>query len=303
MRTLADGREMPAFGMGTLNLSENEVGELVRLAIQHGYRLFDTSPVYGNERAIGNALMECMQHGLVKREELFIVSKLWITDRNNAEDALKQSLKNLRLDHVDLYLVHYMTPDIVKDSLMVERVSMQEVWSQLEHLRERGLVRSIGVMNCPVIMYLEILTFCHKKPALNCIECHPYFTQEEAICFFKKFGCPIAAYAPIAPSENAKFGCASEKLKNLDLMKEPLIRELGQKYQKTEAQIILNWHMRQDHIVFPGMRAKEHFEKAIEIFEFELSKEDVERINKLNKDARFYDRIQDENYSFIPYWA
>lgn len=159
-----------------------------------------------------------MQHGLVKREELFIVSKLWITDRNNVEDAVRQSLKNLHLDHIDLYLVHYMTPDIVKDTLLVERVSMQELWSQMEHLRERGLVRSIGLMNCPVVMYLEILTFCHKKPAINCIECHPYFTQSEAIGFFKKMGCPIAAYAPIAPSVNAKFGCGAEKLKNLDLM-------------------------------------------------------------------------------------
>jgi 2,5-diketo-D-gluconate reductase A len=89
LRTLADGHQMPALGLGTLNLAENELSNIVREAIMHGYRMFDTSPVYGNEKAVGKALLECMQHGLVKRQELFIVSKLWITDRNNVEDALK----------------------------------------------------------------------------------------------------------------------------------------------------------------------------------------------------------------------
>lgn len=91
--------------------------------------MIDTSPVYGNERAIGLAIKDCIDSGIVKREDLFIVSKLWITDRNNVEEACKQSLQNLQLDHLDLYLIHYMTPDIVKDSLMIERVSIQEVWS------------------------------------------------------------------------------------------------------------------------------------------------------------------------------
>ena len=95
-----------------------------------------------------------------------------------------------------------MTPDIVKDSLMIERVSIQEVWSQMEHCREQGLIKSIGVMNCPVVMMLDILTFCNIKPALNCLEVHPYFNQEEAIAFYKKLGIPIAAYAPISPSMN-----------------------------------------------------------------------------------------------------
>jgi diketogulonate reductase-like aldo/keto reductase len=222
LRTLADGRQIPALGVGTLNMNENEVGDIIREAIQHNYRLFDTSPTYGNEQAIGNALTECFQHGLVKRNEIFIVSKLWITDRNNVEEALKQSLKNLRTDYVDLYLLHYVTPDIVQGTTLIDRVSIQEVWGQMEHCREKGLCRSIGVMNCPVAMFLEILSFCHKKPAINCLEQHPYFTQEEALEFYHKLGTPIAAYSPISPQENAKFG-VPEKLKNLDLFKESVI--------------------------------------------------------------------------------
>ena len=112
-----------------------------------------------------------------------------------------------------------MTPDIIKDSNLVERVSIKEVWRQLESCREEGLLRSIGVMNCPVVMFLEIMTFCHIKPALNCLELHPYFTQEDAVKFYKKFGLPIAAYAPIHIFEDEKVPF-SEELKKLNLLKE-----------------------------------------------------------------------------------
>ena len=120
---------MPVLGLGTLRLKENEVAEVIKLAIQHGYRMIDTSPVYGNERAIGDALSLCLQQGLVKRNELFIVSKVWIKDRNNVADAVKQSLQNLRLDYFDLLLLHYMTPDLVEGTNLVERVSLKEAWS------------------------------------------------------------------------------------------------------------------------------------------------------------------------------
>jgi diketogulonate reductase-like aldo/keto reductase len=128
MRTLGDGNSIPALGLGTLNMSSNEAFKCLSMAFKNGYRLIDTSPVYGNEEAIGAALEECLKKGLVKREEIFVTSKLWITDRNSVKDAVKKTLKALRLDYIDLYMIHYMTPDIIKDTLMVERVSIQEVW-------------------------------------------------------------------------------------------------------------------------------------------------------------------------------
>ena len=300
-KDLLDGNKIPSFGLGTLNLKENDAVQVIRSSIERGFRLIDTSPVYGNEKAIGNALKECFDSGLCKREDLFVISKLWITDRNNAKDAVRQSLEALQLDYVDLYLVHYMTPDIVKDSLMVDRVSIQEVWRQLEHCVEEGLIRSIGLMNCSVIMFLEILTFCNINPTLNCLEMHPYFTQTEAMEFYKKFKVLLAAYAPICPTENLKVG-VPEQFKNLDLFKESIIIDLAKKYNKTPAQIILNWHMTQEHIVFPGMRSVEEIEQNAGVFDFELSSEEIEKISSLNRCARFYDRIQDDNFSFIPYW-
>lgn len=199
--------------------------------------------------------------------------------------------------------MHYMTPDIVKDTLMVDRVSTQEVWNQMEHLKDQKLIRSIGVMNCPVVMFLEILTFCTTRPALNCLEMHPYFTQDEAMSFYKKMKTPVAAYSPLASHENLKtFEMLPESFKKLDLINESLITDLCKKYNKSPAQIILNWHMHHEQIVFPGMREDKHFMENGEIFNFELTKDELKRITQLNRNARFYDRIQDDNYSYIPYW-
>ena len=233
---------------------------------------------------------------------MFICSKLWITDRNNVKDALKQSIANLQCGYVDLYLIHYMVPDLVKDTMMVERVSTQEVWSQMEHCREQNLCRSIGVMNCPVVMFLEILTFCNVRPALNCLEMHPYFTQNESMKFYRQLKTPVAAYAPLVPHENLQASSLSESLKSLDLLNESLIKDLSKKYQKSPAQIILHWHMKHEQVVFPGMRLREHFEENGEVFNFEMSQDDLNKISGLNKNARFYDRIQDVNYNYIPIW-
>lgn len=219
--------------------------------------MIDTCPSYGNEEAIGAALQECFKQGIVKREDVYITSKLWITDRNSVKDAVKKTLKALRLDYIDLFMIHYMIPDIVKDSLMVERVSMQEVWRQMEHCQEEKLIRSIGVMNCSVVMFLEILTFCNTRPALNCLEMHPYFTQDEAMKFYKQLKVPVAAFSPLASHENLKtYQLLPESFKQLDLMNETLIKDLCKKYNKSAAQIILNWHMHHEQVILPGMRTE-----------------------------------------------
>ncbi len=302
MRTLGDGRQIPAMGLGTLNLNENDALETLRNAINCGCRMIDTSPVYGNEKAIGHALKQIIQSGVCKREDLFIVSKLWITDRNNVKDAIRKSITDLQCNYIDLYLIHYMVPDVVKDTMMVERVSTQDVWRQMEHCRESGLCHSIGVMNCPIVMFLEILTFCNYRPAINCLEMHPYFTQNESMQFYKQLKTPVAAYAPLVPHENLQASSLPESVKNLDLLNESVVRDLAKKYSKTPAQIILNWHMHHEQVVFPGMRNKEHFDENCGVFEFEMSQDDLKKISGLNKNARFYDRIQDSNYNYIPIW-
>jgi diketogulonate reductase-like aldo/keto reductase len=135
--------------------------------------------MYNNESGIGDALQECFEQG-VKREEIFVATKLWISDRDKVEDALRASLQRLKLDYVDLYLMHFMLPDINKDTFEVKRNSLQEVWGEMERMKKLGLAKSIGVSNCPIITFLEILTFCEERPAINQVECHPYLVNADA---------------------------------------------------------------------------------------------------------------------------
>jgi diketogulonate reductase-like aldo/keto reductase len=132
---------------------------------------------------------------------------------------------------------------------------------------------------------------------------HPYFTQDESLSFYKKLKIPVAAFSPLASHENLKtLDLLPSSLKNLDLMSEKLIIDLAKKYGKSPAQIVLNWHMHHEQVVFPGMREEQHFLENGDIFNFYISQEDLRKISGLNKNARFFDRIQDDNYSYIPYW-
>jgi len=135
--------------------------------------------MYNNESGIGDALQECFEQG-VKREEIFVATKLWISDRDKVEDALRASLQRLKLDYVDLYLMHFMLPDINKDTFEVKRNSLQEVWGEMERMKKLGLAKSLGVSTCPGITFLEILTFCEERPAINQVECHPYLVNADA---------------------------------------------------------------------------------------------------------------------------
>jgi diketogulonate reductase-like aldo/keto reductase len=157
-------------------------------------------------------------------------------------------------------------------------------------------------MNCPVVMFLEILTFCNVRPAINCLEMHPYCTQNESMSFYKSLKTPIGAYAPLVPHENLVASSLPESIKNLDLLSESIIKDLSKKYHRSAAQIVLNWHMHHEQVVFPGMRLKEHFEENADVFNFEMTQEDLKKISCLNRNARFYDRIQDSNYNSIPIW-
>mmetsp|Transcript_14936 Transcript_14936/g.10442 ORF Transcript_14936/g.10442 Transcript_14936/m.10442 type:complete len:179 (+) Transcript_14936:40-576(+) len=162
---LNSGHEMPAIGLGTYEI--DDVKKLVYEAVvNHGYRHIDTAHFYFNEEQIGEALEECFKAG-IKREELFITTKLWHSQKNNVEEAIKASLKNLRIDYLDLYLIHWMRPDMDWEKMEPKSPPLHVVWGEMEKMVEQGLTRSLGVSNATTPVLLDMLCYCKVKPAVN----------------------------------------------------------------------------------------------------------------------------------------
>jgi diketogulonate reductase-like aldo/keto reductase len=167
--TLNSGYKIPQIGLGTFLSTEGEVGEIVKAAIlEHGYRHIDTARIYNNEEAIGKALQECFAQG-IKREDLFITTKLWQDDKHDVEGALRESLRKLQLDYIDLYLIHWMVPSNSRTDgkLEIKPTPTHEVWRGMESCVEKGLTKSIGVSNCTITMLVDLLTYAKIKPATN----------------------------------------------------------------------------------------------------------------------------------------
>ena len=276
------------------------------------YRHIDTAKLYGNEHIIGEALKECFEKG-VKREDMFITTKLWRTDFVDVEGALKESLTKLQLDYIDmytllyakylnlnldkiLYLIHWMATDVDWETCEIKGPPLHEVWKNLEACYEKGLIKNIGVSNCSVMMFIEIYAGAKIKPATNQIEWNPYLSQQELVKFFQKFGCSITAYAPIGAS-----GWTGN-----NLLDDVVIKEIAEKHNATTAQICLAWNHSRGIACIPKSVNKERMKLNIESQKITLDEEDIEKINGLNCNRRnfdpeIWDRPQD-GWHYTPYF-
>lgn len=294
---LNDGNTMPAFGLGTWRSEKGAVGEAVKYALQEAdYKHIDCAAVYGNEKEIGEAFEDVFTSGKVKREDIFITSKLWNTKhkKENVEKACRQTLKDLKLDYLDLYLIHWgiafengdnIEPLDSEGYIKRENVSLQETWRAMEGLVEKGLVKSIGVSNFSVQLVLELLTFSRIKPVVNQVEVHPYNTQDLLLRFMKHENILVTAYSPMGSPGGVEEG---EDV----LLHDKLIVDLAKKYKKTPAQIALNWGISRDVVIIPKSTTKARIKENIEALEFEMSPEDHDRISNLNRDYRYVDPIK-----------
>eukprot|EP00347_Sterkiella_histriomuscorum_P004247 403361182 len=299
--TLNNGIKMPQFGLGTYRATEG-VAEICKRAIsEEGYRAIDTATKYDNEADVGQAIRECLDQGVVKREELFITTKLWKSDFADPEKALRTSLEKLQIDYVDLYLIHWMIPDLrtnEKGEIDFLKVPLHKVWKDMESLVKKGLAKSIGVSNCLVPQLLDILTYCEIKPVLNQIEIHPYFNQQEAIDFHRKLNVHVEAYAPLGNKEFEHRGTKK------NLLEDNTIKQIAEKYNRTPAQIILNWHLQRGVIVITKTSKGRRLSENIDIFDFKLDQSDMDQINSLNIDARLFDplRMDKSGFENVPYF-
>ncbi len=255
---LNDGNKMPSLGLGTFLLKPEEAEEAVYNALTNGYRLIDTANAYVNERAVGRGIKKSG----VKREEIFLESKLWPTVYTK-ETAVDEMLERLDVDYVDLLLLHQPAGDYITGYKMMEKAVKE------------GKVKSIGLSNFEGEPLKKILEVCEIKPAVIQVEAHPYYPQNELKKVLKDYDIHIQAWYPLGHGDKS-------------LLEEKVFSELGEKYGKTPAQIILKWHVQSGNIVIPGSKNKEHIKDNADIFDFELTDEEMDRINKLDKNTRYY---------------
>lgn len=260
---LNNGVKMPILGLGVFQVTDlAECEQSVLTAIQTGYRLIDTATVYGNETAVGNAIKKSG----VARNELFITTKLWATDTGyeKTKKAFEKSLNKLQLDYLDLYLIHQPIGDI------------HSSWRAMEELYKAGKIRAIGVSNFHPDRVMDLIIFNEIVPAVNQIETHPFNQQIETQQFLKENKVQIQSWASFAEGKN-------------DLFKNELLASIGKKYNKSIAQVVLRWLIQRGVAVIPKSVRKERIEENFNVFDFELSADDMSVIQTLDtKDTLFF---------------
>ncbi|MBA4542701.1 MULTISPECIES: aldo/keto reductase [Thermoactinomyces] len=257
---LANGVKMPWLGLGVWKVQEgSEVENAVKEAIKLGYRSIDTAAAYQNEEGVGKAIKESG----VNREDLFVTTKVWNADQgyDSTLRAFETSLNKLGLEYVDLYLVHWPVKGKYK-----------ETWKALEKLYKEGRVRAIGVSNFQVHHLKDLLADCEVKPMVNQVEFHPYLTQKELRAFCKEEQIQLEAWSPLMQGE---------------VVNVPEIKELAEKYGKTPAQIVLRWDLQHGVVTIPKSVKAHRIKENADVFDFELSAEDMAKLDALNKDHRF----------------
>ncbi|KAF5756232.1 putative mannose-6-phosphate 6-reductase [Helianthus annuus] len=292
--TLNSGFTMPIIGLGVWRMEGKDIKDLLIKAIKIGYRHFDCAAKYQNEGEVGEALAEAFKLGLVKREDLFITTKVWNSDHGHVVEACKSSLKKLRLDYLDLLLVHFPiatkhtgvgTPASALDENGVldvdTTISLETTWNAMEQTVSMGLVRSIGISNYGILLTRDCLAYSKIKPAVNQIETHPYFQRESLVKFCQKHGVVVTAHTPLGGSlANAKLFGSVSCLDDLDL------KGLADKYKKSVAQVVLRWGIQRNTIIIPKSSKHERLAENYKVFDFELTTEDMEFINSMDRKYR-----------------
>ena len=265
---LNNGIECPAVGIGTFMLSPADAENSVREALKMGYSLVDTANAYVNERAVGRGIRESG----AKREDVFLSTKLWPSEYEN-ENAVDETLERLGADYVDLLYIHQPAGNWLAG------------YRQLEKAYKEGKAKSIGISNFEGRYLEELETEWEIAPQFIQVEAHPYYTQKELRKTLDKYGIRLMSWYPLGHGDKS-------------LINEPVFAELGEKYGKTPAQVILRWHTQMGFAVIPGSRNVDHIRDNLNILDFELTDEEMKEIAKLDKDQRYYHRTDEQLIQF-----
>lgn len=296
-KTLYTGAKIPVIGLGTFgsdNYDAETIAQAVKTAIKMGYRHIDCASVYGNEKEIGVVLKEVIAEGIVKREELWITSKVWNNMHKEVVKSCKQSLEDLQLDYLDLYLVHWPFPnfhaphcDVTSrqpDSVPYIHEKYMKTWSQMESLVESGLVRNIGTSNVTIPKMKLILRDARIKPVLNEMEIHPHFQQQELYAFMKENGVEVIGYSPIGSPGRPERDRTPEDTVD---MEDPVIVTAAERLGVNPAVVCLKWAVQRGQITIPfSVKTDKMFNNLKGVTEGLLTKEEMEAISKIDKGCR-----------------
>ncbi|HEV3143010.1 MAG TPA: aldo/keto reductase [Gemmataceae bacterium] len=304
--TLAGGGWMPVAGLGLWKVARPAAAHLVPQAIGAGYRHLDCACDYGNEAEVGIGIRAALAAGLCRREELWITSKLWNTyhARQHVRLAVERSLRDLQVDYLDLYLVHFPIaqefvpfdvryppewlddPKAANPRIRFAKVPLSETWAAMEDLVRAGLVRHIGVCNYNCALLRDLLSYATISPAVLQVELHPFLTQDKLVRFCGENGIAVTAFSPLGALSYLSLGMAGREE---SVLEQAVVRQAAERQRKTPAQIVLRWGVQRGTAVVVKTSRAERLTENLGLFDFELAAEEMAAINALNRNRRFND--------------
>ena len=266
--TLNNGVSMPILGIGTFALSDSEAEESVYWALRDGYRLIDTARIYGDEAGVGRAIRRAIDEGFVTREEIFVTTKMWTSDYDNGDAAINASLERLGLDYIDLMILHHSQPE-----------NDVAAYKAMEQAVKDGRLKAIGLSNYyDPDDFDRMVNATSILPAVLQNETHPYHQSADMKEHIAQYGTVLESWFPLGGRGNTQ-----------TLFNDPVISTIAAAHGKTSAQVILRWHLQDGHIAIPGSHNEKHIQENFDIFDFELTSEEMEQIAALNKNERLGD--------------
>lgn len=286
---------MPVIGLGTWKSSPEKVVQAVEIALNNGYRHIDCAATYGNEADVGKAFKNVFSHGKISREEVWITSKLW-NNAHRSKDvipALKQTLKDLQLDYLDLYLMHWPVafksglegpPQKDEEYLSLKEVPIIETWEAMLEAKRQGLTRHIGVSNFSIKKLEDLAKRTDSPPELNQIELHPYLQQNKMLTYCDRNDIHLTAYAPLGSGDRIPSMKADEEP---SLLNNKTIMEIAKKHGASPAQVLINWSVGRGTAVIPKSTNESRIKENLQSLEFTLDQTDLEAIGKLDEHFRY----------------
>ena len=303
---LHNNDKLPSVGLGLWKMPSPAVANIVQEAIRSGYRHLDSACDYGNEPEVGRGIAQALAEGTCKRQELWVTSKLWNTyhAREHVRPALERSLRDLCLDFLDLYLIHFpiaqqyvpfdvrYPPEWVCDSeednpeIRLAKIPIHETWAAMEDLVRAGLVRHIGICNFGTSLLRDLLSCAQIRPSVLQVERHPYLVQEKLLRFCKQENIALTGFSPLGAGSYLELGMAQAQD---SVLSEACVQEIAEAHGKTPAQVVLRWGIEQGTSVIPKTNRPERLRENLDLYDFALTEEQMGTISNLDRNQRFND--------------